>query len=95
MSKRKVTRHEIKHDEFVSAVGRIAIWAEENLMLLVWSAGGLLVAVGIVYGIWSWREGRLLQGEAAFLEVRTAYEGTVGSAADQAMFVHSRDEPES
>ena len=78
---RKVTRHDMKHDEFVSTVGRITIWAEENLMTLVWAAMGLLVTVALGYGVWAWREHRQIQGETALSAVEQAFTADVGEVA--------------
>ena len=59
---RKVTRHDMKHDEFASSVGRIILWAEENMMTVVWAVMGVLVTVALGYGVWAWREHRQIQG---------------------------------
>ena len=72
MTARKITRHDMKHDEFVSFVGRISIWAEENLMTLVWGAVGILVTFGVGYAAWSWREHTQIEGETALARTSTS-----------------------
>jgi len=81
MTARKITRHDMKHDEFVSFVGRITIWAEENLMTLVWGAAGILVTFGVGYAAWSWRDHTQIEGETALAQVELAFAATVGETA--------------
>lgn len=80
MSTRKVTRHEMKHDEFVSSVGQATLWVEHHWLRIVMAAGAAAVAILIGYGIWAWRDSRLVAGEAALASVERAFDAPIGAA---------------
>lgn len=91
MGTRKITRHEMKQDEFVSTVGRLTLWAEDHLAQIGWAAGGLVAAAALVLGVWSWRTSRALAGEAALAGVVEAYAASVGEAGGASESFPSRD----
>ena len=81
MRKHRITRREIKHDEFVTTVGKITGWVEANSRLLL---VGAACAVGLFlagYGIFAWRESRYMRAEAALGRVTEAFHATVGGDA--------------
>jgi TolA-binding protein len=79
MSTRKVTRHEMKHDEFVTGVGQATIWIEEHWPKVVAGLGGVVVLGLLVYGGWVWRTSKAMAGEAALSGVETAFSASVGA----------------
>ncbi len=83
MSTRKLTRKEMKQDEFVSTVGRITLWVEENLTTLLWGAAAVVVVVALGYGFVSWRAGRAMEAHGALSVVVETYSAPVGSALPQ------------
>ena len=78
-SRHRITRHDMKQDEFVSTVGRITRWAEENVKLIAVWVGGVLATVVLVFGFWAWRENRFMAGEAALSGAVEAYAANVGA----------------
>jgi TolA-binding protein len=79
MRTRKVTRHEIKHDEFVTGVGQATIWIEEHWPKVLISIGGVAALGLLLYGGWAWRASKARAGEAALAAVETAFSATVGA----------------
>jgi len=77
----RLTRKEIKRDEFVEALESSVGWLEKNTRLLI--AGGiavvLLIAAG--FGIWFWFQSRASAASAALDEALEAYRAPVGAAA--------------
>ncbi|HSS77219.1 MAG TPA: tetratricopeptide repeat protein [Thermoanaerobaculia bacterium] len=51
----RLTRKEIKRDDFTSAVGRGVEYAESHVMTIVYAVAGVLVLVAIGVGIFYWR----------------------------------------
>ena len=84
MSTRKVTRQEMKHDEFVSAVGRITLWLEDHAQILLWALAGVLAAGGTGYGAWAYLDYRAIQSESSLSAVVEAYGAPVDLPADRA-----------
>ncbi|MGD8375788.1 MAG: tetratricopeptide repeat protein [Acidobacteriota bacterium] len=80
MTKHRITRQEIKHDEFVSTVGRMTRWAEDNARTLLLGVAAALVLFLGIYGFLQWQRSRNLRAEAALAEVTAAYHGTVAGA---------------
>lgn len=69
----RITRKEMKHDEFVDGTMRLLRVIEENPRPLLWSAAAILVLVLAVSGIWTFLNSRrdaaadlLSRGEAAY-----------------------------
>lgn len=48
-TKRRITRHELKEDQFVTSVFKLQEWAEENLNKLLIAAGIVVVVVAAVW----------------------------------------------
>jgi len=96
MGTRKITRKEMKQDEFVSTVGRITFWVEENLTTLLWGAAGVVVVVGLSYAFLAWRTSKNLEAQGALSVVLETYSAPVGNAAvpdnpSQASFATEED----
>jgi len=83
MSTRKITRKEMKQDDFVSTVGRITIWVEENLTTLLWGAAALVVVASLGYGFVSWRNSKAMEAHGALSVVVETYSAPVGSVVPQ------------
>ena len=83
MSTRKITRKEMKQDEFVSTVGRITLWVEEHLSTLLWGAAAVVVVIGLGYGFVSWLNSRAIEAHGALSVVVETYSAPVGSAVPQ------------
>lgn len=95
MSTRKLTRKEMKQDEFVSTVGRITLWVEEHLSTLLWGAAAVVVVVALGYGFVSWRTSRAMEAHGALSVVVETYSAPVGSVVPenpgQATFATAED----
>jgi tetratricopeptide (TPR) repeat protein len=81
MGTRRITRKEMKQDEFVSTVGQMTRWVEDHMTKLLWGAAGLVVIILLGYAIWSWRARQAMEGHAALSVVVETYAAPVGSAA--------------
>jgi len=79
MRTRKVTRHEVKHDEFVTGVGQASIWIEDHWRKVLLAIGGVVGLAALVYGGWVWRASRAEAGEVALAAVETAFSAEVGA----------------
>jgi len=69
----RITRKEMKHDEFVDGTMRLLRVIEENPRPLLWSAAAILLVVVAVSGVWTFLSSRrdaaadlLSRGEAAY-----------------------------
>ncbi len=56
-TKKRVTRHEMREDQFVTGVFKIEEWAEENLQKVLIGAGAVVV-VGLAIWFFIWQSGR-------------------------------------
>jgi tetratricopeptide (TPR) repeat protein len=83
MGTRKITRKEMKQDEFVSTVGRITMWVEEHLIALLWGAAAVLAVVALGYAVISWRTNRAMEAHGALSVVVETYGSPVGSAVPE------------
>jgi tetratricopeptide (TPR) repeat protein len=77
----RLTRKEIKRDEFVEALERSASFVERNVRVLIASAVALVVVVAAGFGIWWWLEVTEARASAAFTEALEVYRAPVGEGA--------------
>lgn len=78
----RLTRKEIKRDEFVEALERSASFVERNARILIASAVALVVVVAAGFGIWWWLEVKQARASAAFTEALEVYRAPVGEGAE-------------
>ena len=81
MGTRKITRKEMKQDEFVSSVSRITLWMEEHLDKILWGAAAVVVVGLLSFWFASWRSNKALQAQAALASVVETYGAEVGPTA--------------
>jgi TolA-binding protein len=91
MSRARVTRHEMKHDEFVSTIGRATRWAEDHWRQMALALGAAVLVTLIATGVVWWRQRRNLQAEAALGAVTEAYHADLGAAAGDPSFPTDAD----
>jgi len=95
MSK-KLHAKDLKKNEFVETLGELwgpaFHWLEENKKLLIWSVGGVLVAVIAIGTIGSLREAADRSAQAALGEALTTLGEAEGAAADDSVDGPSWDE---
>lgn len=82
MSRHRLTRQEIKHDEFVSGVARVALWLEDHPRRVL--AGAAVIVAGLLLGlgghaVWRARQEKAL---AAFADVDRRYHAPVKGEQD-------------
>ena len=81
MGTRRLTRKEMKQDEFVSTVGKLTQWLEEKLHYVLWGAAGLVVLILAGFGLWSWQSAQEMRGQAALAALVETYGADAGSDA--------------
>lgn len=83
MGTRRLTRKEMKQDEFVSTVGRITEWVENHLTTLLWGAVAAVAVFALGYGFISWRTSKAMEAHGALAVVVETYSSPVGSSVPQ------------
>lgn len=78
----RLTRKEIKRDEFVEALERSASFMERNVRRLVAGTIALVVVVAAGFGIWWWLGVRQERANAALTEALEVYRAPVGEGAE-------------
>jgi len=85
-SRRHLTRHDMKKDEFVSWLTRATVWVEENTRTVLYALVGVVVVAVAVAGIFSWQRSRAVQAFTMLAEVqkaaRSPIRGEPGAAPD-------------
>lgn len=77
MSHDRITRHEMKHDEFVDGVANVARWIEDHRSLVVRSAGALVAALVLWAGGQAWWQARQEKALVALAEVERRHHAAV------------------
>lgn len=77
----RLTRKEIKRDEFVEALETSVGWLEKNSRLLIAGAVAVVLLIAAGFGIWFWLQARAAAASAALDEVLEVYRAPVGEAA--------------
>lgn len=78
----RLTRQEIKRDEFVEALERSASFVERNARMLIAGAVALLVVLLAVFGIYWWLDAQETKAGLALAEALEVYRAPVGEAAE-------------
>jgi len=78
----RLTRKEIKRDEFVEALETSVGWVEQNSKLLIAGGVAVLLLIAAGFGIFFWLEARSASASAALDEALEAYRAPVGEAAE-------------
>ncbi len=76
----RLTRKEIKHDDFTSAVGRGVEYAESHVMTIVYAVVGVLALVAIGVGISYWRSNQAQAAGQALAKAVKVYQAPVVTA---------------
>ncbi len=78
-----MTRQEIKHDEFVSIVVRVARWLEDNRRIVIPGAVALVLVMFLGAGTRAWWQAREQKALSALGEVESRYNATVEGEQQQ------------
>lgn len=73
----RLTRKDIKRDEFTAAVGRSVEYAETHVRTLIYAVGGLLLLVALVVAFSYYRSGQQKKASQALAEATKAYHAQV------------------
>lgn len=77
----RLTRKEIKRDEFVEALETSVGWVEQNSKLLIAGGVAVLLLIAAGFGIFFWLEARSTSASAALDDALEAHRAPVGEAA--------------
>ena len=77
----RLTRKDIKRDEFVEALESSVSWLERHTKLLIASAVGVVVLIAAGFGIWWWLDVRAANASAALDLALEVYRAPVGADA--------------
>lgn len=77
----KLTRKDIKRDEFVEALETSVGWLEKNAKLLIAGAVAVVLLIAAGFGIWFWLQARSAAAAVALDEALEAYRAPVGADA--------------
>lgn len=88
---RRITRKQMKHDEFVEAAFDFGHWVEEHWQKVVGGAVVLVIAIMSGYGFVSWRSARAEAASRLLAEGLASYQAAVTSG-DAAGLDQARDE---
>ena len=51
---RRISRHEMRHDEFVDTMGQFSLWVEKNWQQVGAIAGGVVLLIVVIFGVSTW-----------------------------------------
>lgn len=83
MSHDRLSRQQIKHDEFVSGVARASIWVEDHRRLVIAIGGALLAALVLGIGGQSWWHARQEKALTLLFEVERRFHTSVQGRPDE------------
>ena len=83
MAHERLTRQEIKHDEFVSIVVRVARWLEDNRRIVIPGAVALVLVMVLGAGGRAWWQAREQKALSALGDVEGRYNATVEGEQQQ------------
>jgi predicted negative regulator of RcsB-dependent stress response len=86
----RLTRREIKRDDFAAAVGRSVEYAESHVRTIVYAIGGVLLLVLLGVGLYYWRGHRQQGANQALAQATKVYEAPVTATGAKP---NDRDEP--
>lgn len=73
----RLTRKDMKRDEFAAAVGRSVEYAETHVRTLVYAVGGLLLLIALAVGFYYYRNGQKEKANLALAEAMKVYHAPV------------------
>jgi predicted negative regulator of RcsB-dependent stress response len=76
---RRITRKQIKHDEFVEGVDRAAHWVEENARTVVLAVVGVVIVAAAILGLRFWRASGQADAAMTLARGQAALQGAVVS----------------
>lgn len=79
----RLTRKEMKRDEFAEALERTVGFAERNRMRIIWAGVGVLVALGVGIGVHYYLQARAARAETALGRAMKVLEAPVGTEAQK------------
>ncbi len=79
MGTRRLTRKEMKQDEFVSSIGKLTLWLEANLAKVLMGAAGLVIVIIAGFGFWSWQAAKEMKGQAALASLVETFGADAGN----------------
>lgn len=79
----RLSRKEIKRDQFAERVGQVTEYVYGNLRTILWIAAGMAVAVVLAVGVSFWLDLRERQARAALSNARSVYQAPVGDVEAQ------------
>ena len=88
----RLTRKEIKRNEFVEAIERSASFVERNARALVIGAVAVAVALIAAFGVWSWMKSRGGEANEALTEALEVYRPDADAAAGDAPVLAAADD---
>jgi len=77
----RLSRKDIKRDEFVEGLEHSVDYAREHLRLIGMIIVGILAVAGAVWGIWAWRQSRLLAANDALAAAIRIYDAPIDAKA--------------
>lgn len=75
----RLTRKEIKRDEFAAAVGRSVEYAESHVRTIAYAIGAVLLLVALSVAIYFWRNSRLQGANEALAEAMRVYQAPISA----------------
>src|SRR5215813_2963225 len=73
----RLTRKDIKRDEFTAVVGRGVEYAETHVRTLVYAIGGLLLLIALAVGFYYYRNGQQEKASFALAKAMKVYHASV------------------
>lgn len=75
----RLTRKEIKRDEFAAAVGRSVEYAESHVRTIAYAIGAVLLLVALSVAFYFWRNSRLQGANEALAQAMKVYEAPINA----------------
>jgi predicted negative regulator of RcsB-dependent stress response len=76
----RLTRKDMKRDEFTAVVGRSVEYAETHVRTLVYAVGGLLLVIALAVGFYYYRNGQQQKASYAMAQAMKVYHAPVTAA---------------
>ena len=75
----RITRKEIKHDEFVDSTWRIVEWLEQNIKPIIFGGVAIVVLVAVATGVMAWQSSRAKAGADLLSRGQAALVGPIAA----------------
>lgn len=73
----RLTRKEIKRDDFAAVMGRGVEYAESHVMTLVYAIGGVLLLIALIVGVYFYRKNLGQEASAALAKATAVYQAPI------------------